>query len=442
MDQQYHEEERKRLEYYQAERARMAGAYQYVPPEEAYPAEALADHNEIEGHRLHDNYHEAAQGAHENPLYVEHLGQNAVLPQQANNAVERPFSQQGQNDAIQAEHYAPIDPELQSQAIIAVQPAGNALSEPHVAPAGDFPHPNFNNLLPDYIYDFQTGAANIQPGHAGQIDNLLQDGFNIPYPDLGPIPAPFPDFGDPEMFLREHEQWQYYNNQGFEQYGQQMVGMQAQEMPYQDVQLQYREEQHNEGREYQEMPYQQHAQDNEYHIHGQGHHDQVLHQQHDHHVHQNHAFDQPQQEQHHHGHNEDAPLQQDDAQDAAAAPSPLAQDNNPQPAADVQAPRARNGRRSHTRTIAGSQFNDGTPDPNPEHYGLAGVSPRPPCRELPRIVNGVQKVAIACNRCTKILSRKDEMRWHLRRDHYGEYYPEKGFHIEKGRQQALLDCPK
>ncbi|KXH30138.1 hypothetical protein CSIM01_00852 [Colletotrichum simmondsii] len=441
MGQQYYEEERKRLEYYQAERARMAGAYQYVPPDEAYPAEALADHDEIEDPCLHDNYHEAAQGAQENPFYVEPLDQNVMPPQQAENAFVGPAAQQGQNDAVQADNYPPIDPELENHGMNAFQPAGHPLSEPHVAPAVDPAHPNFNDPLPDYIYDLQNGAMNMQPGHAGQIDNLLQDGFNIPYPDLGPVPAPFAGFGDPAMFLREHEQWQHYNNQGYEQYGQQMVDMQVQEMPYQDVQLQCHQNQHNEGQEYQEMPYQEHQQDNGYHIHGQGHYNQVLHQQHDHHVHQNHAFDQPQQEQHHHGHNEDAPLQQDDAQNAAAAPIPLAQDNNSQPAANVRAPRARNGRRSHTRTIAGSQFNDGTPDPDPAHYGLADVSPRPPCRELPRMVNGVQKFAIACNRCTKILSRKDEMRWHLRRDHYGKNYPE-GFHIEKGRQQALLDCPK
>ncbi|EXF77388.1 hypothetical protein CFIO01_12436 [Colletotrichum fioriniae PJ7] len=442
MDQQYYEEERKRLEYYWADRNRMAGTDQYVPPEKAYPVEALADHNDIEDPCLHDNYYDAAQGSQENPFYIEPLGQNVVLTQQANNPFEGPFSQQGQNDAIQAEHYLPIDPELENQAIIAAQADGHRLSEPHIALAGNSAHPNFSDPLPDYIYDFQASAVNMQPGHAGQIDNLLQDGFSLPYPDLGPVPAPPAGFGDPAMFVQEHEQCQHYNNHGYEQYGQQMVDMQAQEMPFQHVQLQYDQDQHNEGQEHQEMPNQPYSQNDGYHIHGQGHHDQDLPQQHDHHVYQDLAFNQPQQEQHHHDHNGGAQIQQDDAQNAAAAPNPLAQNNNPQPAANAQAPRGRRGRRSHTRTIPGSQFNDGTPDPNPDYYGLEKVSPRPPCRELPRMVNGVQKVVIKCNRCEKILSRKDEMRWHLRRDHYGKEYREEGFHIEKGRQQALLDCPK
>ncbi|KAK1728263.1 uncharacterized protein BDZ83DRAFT_749276 [Colletotrichum acutatum] len=434
MDQHYDEEERKRLEYYWADRDRMAGAYQYVPPDEAYPAEALADHNDIEDPRLHDNYHDAAQGAHENPFHVEPLGQNFMPLQRPDHAFEAPVNQQGQNDAIQAEHYPPIDPELEIQALIAVQAAGNPLNDPHVAHGGNPAHPNFGDPLPDYIYDVQASAMNIQPGDAGQIDNLLQDGFNLPYLDLGPVAATPAEFGDPAMFVQEYEQWQHYNNQVHEQYGQQMVDMQAQ--------LQYHQNEHGEDQEHQHMPNQQYPQHDGYHIHEQGHHSQDLHQQHDHHAHQDHAFDQPQQKQNHHDDNEDVSPQQDDAQNAAAALNPLAQDNNPQPAANVQAPQARHGRRSHTRTIAGSQFNDGTPDPNPDYYGLAKVSPRPPCRELPRMVKGAQKVVIQCNRCNKILSRKDEMRWHLRRDHYGKEYGDEGFHIEKGRQQALLDCPK
>lgn len=42
----------------------------------------------------------------------------------------------------------------------------------------------------------------------------------------------------------------------------------------------------------------------------------------------------------------------------------------------------------------------------------------------------------------KSLSRKDEMRWHLRRDHYGELYCAERFHIEMDRQKTPFYCPR
>ncbi|KAF6823530.1 hypothetical protein CMUS01_10650 [Colletotrichum musicola] len=65
------------------------------------------------------------------------------------------------------------------------------------------------------------------------------------------------------------------------------------------------------------------------------------------------------------------------------------------------------------------------------------VSPGPPCRQ----VNN----RWYCGRCSQEKSRKDEMRRHLRRDHYLEYYPG-SFTIDhvnykEALRRARIDCP-
>ncbi|KXH55780.1 hypothetical protein CSAL01_11789 [Colletotrichum salicis] len=442
MDQHYYEEERQRLEYYWAERNRMVGGLYCMPPELAYP-EAVLDnpfasrrfmtgeeqvqsdhqdqdahassvqsvHNAFEDPRLNDNDY------NKNPFYAENLDLNVMSPQQAENAVEGPAVQQHQHDATQGGHYIPIDPDLENQSIIAVQPAQNALEVSSNAVAGNSEHPSVGNFVPDYIYESQASSMNFQPDHAGKTKDLIEDGFSLVYPVYGPVFGTPAEHGHPAVVPQEHEGQEQQDNQGPQ---------------YSEQQLQFQ--------------YQQYPQDgnNEYPIHGQGHHDQGLHQQHEHHIHQDHVFNQPQQDQHHHGDDQNAPVEEDDNHYAAVAPSLIAQGNNHQAAAaaNVQAPQARpRGRQSHNATIPRVQHNDDSKIPDPLHYGLAKVQARPPCQEITRIFRGQQKTLIQCNRCEETRSRRDEMRWHLRWEHYGREYPPHGCHVKKGREQALLDCP-
>ncbi|KAK1660018.1 hypothetical protein BDP55DRAFT_754791 [Colletotrichum godetiae] len=381
MNQHYYEEERQRLEYYWAQRSRMVGSLFYMPPELAYPEAVLdnpfasrrfmvgeeqvqSDHQGQDAHAssvqsVHDAFEDPRLGDNdynENPFYAKHLDLNVMSPQQAENAVEGPAAQQHQHDAIQGSHYIPIDPDLENQSIIAVQPAQSALEEYRKALAGDSEHPNLSNVPPDYIYDFQASPMNFQPGHAGNINDLIKDGFSLVYPVYGPVFGPPAEHGDPAVVPQEHEG----------------------------------------------------------------------------------------QEQHNHDADVNAHLQEDDNHNAAAGPRALAQDNNAnhQATANVPAPRVRpRGRQSHNATLPRIQHNDDSNIPDPHHYGLFRVEARPPCQEITRTVRGEQKTLIQCNRCNKTRSRRDEMRWHLRKKHYGRYYPPHGCHMKKGREQALLDCP-
>ncbi|OHE98414.1 hypothetical protein CORC01_06205 [Colletotrichum orchidophilum] len=113
----------------------------------------------------------------------------------------------------------------------------------------------------------------------------------------------------------------------------------------------------------------------------------------------------------------------------------------PQIAASVQVSQARSTKQSHNATIPGVQYNDGSPDPTPGVPGLALVPAEDPCRRETVVIDGKEKIRVRCNRCRKAFSRVDEARWHLRFEHYGQYYLPRGCHIVKGREQALIDCP-